>query len=92
MYKIGASILFKTLYLESKVGVPSEQLPWKSCIHPTHLCVHVKNIVVVHSYGVSPYQFDFCDEFVEFLSYLFRVADNLQNFQYVAFSFVLTQR
>lgn len=91
VYKIAASILFRTLYLESEVEFPSQQLPWKSCIHPTHLCVHVKNIVVVRSRGVSPCRFDFCNEFVDFLSYLFRVAENLRHFQYVAFSIDLTQ-
>lgn len=91
LYKIAASILFKTLYLESEVEFPYDQLPWKNCTHPTHLCVHVKNIVVVRSRGVSPCQFDFCNEFMEFLSYLFRVAENLQNLQYVDFYFILTQ-
>ena len=88
VYNIAASILFKTLYLESEVAFSSDQLPWKRCIYPTHLCVHVKNIVVVRSRGVSPYRFDFCNEFMEFLSCLFRVGENLQNFQYVASFFL----
>lgn len=91
LYNIAASILFKTLYLESEVEFPSDQLLWKMCTYPTNLCVHVKNIVVVRSRGVSPCQFDFCNEFVEFLSYLFRLAENLQNFQYVDFYLILTQ-
>lgn len=89
VYKIAASILFKTLYLESNIDFPSDQSPWKKCIWPFRLCVHVRNIVVVRSHGV-PRWFDFCKEFMEFLSYLFRVAENLQNFQYVTFAIDLT--
>ena len=47
-------------------------------------------IVVVRSRGVSD-QFDFCNKFVECLSYLFKAATNLQNFQYVTFFFNLVQ-
>ncbi|KAJ5146510.1 uncharacterized protein N7515_001074 [Penicillium bovifimosum] len=85
VYPIAAAILYKTLYLESKVErspEPHRDSPWKSRIYPIHLCVHVKNIFVVRSHDVSCYRAEFCNGFMKFLSYLFRVAVNLQHFHW----------
>ncbi|KAJ9266248.1 hypothetical protein DTO021C3_7000 [Paecilomyces variotii] len=79
MYKMAASILFMTLYLECD-GSGSDRM-WERRMRPTRLCAYVENIIVVHPRG----QFwgfrwtHFPHAFLECLYHLFKVAENLQN-------------
>lgn len=79
MYKMAASRLFKTLYLECD-GFGSDRI-WERRMHPTRLCAYVKTIIVVRPRG----QFwgfrwtHFPRAFVDCLYHLFKVAENLQN-------------